>query len=185
MVPTIPDYPTPVGFRHVLNIVSSPNGLTLCTSLFKTHFAGDWAKVDAIASCEVGGFLFASPLAQQLDKPLVPIRKAGKLPPPVVLVPKLSSHVSSLAERYSTEQGIEVNPDLISEGVSVVVVDDVLATGTTLCAVLQLLCKAGARVEDISVMIVAEFPYHGGRGFLQKHDFGSVNIQRLLVFGGA
>ncbi|KAJ4196149.1 hypothetical protein NW767_009609 [Fusarium falciforme] len=185
MVPTIPDYPTPVDFRHVLNIASSPNGLSLCTSLFKTHFAGDWAKVDAIASCEVGGFLFASPLAQQLDKPLVPIRKAGKLPPPVVLVPKLSSHVSSLAERYSTEQGIEVNPDLISEGVSVVVVDDVLATGTTLCAVLQLLCKAGARVEDISVMIVAEFPYHGGRGFLQKHDFGSVNIQRLLVFGGA
>ncbi|KAM6519076.1 hypothetical protein FALCPG4_012725 [Fusarium falciforme] len=185
MVPTIPDYPTPVDFRHVLNIVSSPNGLTLCTSLFKTHFAGDWAKVDAIASCEAGSFLFASPLAQQLNKPLVPIRKAGKLPPPVVLVSKSSSHISSLAEHYSTEQGIEMNPDLASNGVSVVVVDDVLATGTTLCDVLRLLCKAGARVEDISVMIVAEFPYHGGRGFLQKHDFGSVNIQSLLVFGGA
>ncbi|UPK94250.1 hypothetical protein LCI18_005185 [Fusarium solani-melongenae] len=185
MVPTIPNYPTPVDFRHVLNIVSSPNGLTLCTSLLKAHFAGHWAKVDAIASCEAGGFLFASPLAQQLHKPLVPIRKAGKLPPPVVLVSKSSSHISSLAEHYSTEQGIEVNPDLISEGASVVVVDDVLASGTTLWAVLRLLCKAGARVEDISVMIVAEFPFHGGRGFLQKHGFGNVNIQSLLVFGGA
>lgn len=185
MVPTIPDYPTPVDFRHVLNIVSSPNGLTLCTSLFKTHFAGDWAKVDAIASCEAGGFLFASPLAQRLNKPLVPIRKAGKLPPPVALVSKLSSHISSLAEHYSTEQGIEMNPDLVSDGVSVVVVDDVLATGTTLCAVLRLLCQAGARVENISVMVVAEFPYHGGRVFLQEHGFGGVNVQSLLVFGGA
>ena len=95
MVPTIPDNPTPVDFRHVLNVVSSPNGLTLCT-LFKTHFAEDWAKVDVIASCEAGGFLFASPLAQQLNKPLVPIRKAGKLPPPVVLVSTSSSHISSL-----------------------------------------------------------------------------------------
>ncbi|KAJ4217475.1 hypothetical protein NW759_008781 [Fusarium solani] len=185
MVPTMPDYPTPADFRHVLNIVSSPNGLTLCTSLLKTQFAGDWSKVDAIASCEAGGFLFASPLAQQLNKPLVPIRKAGKLPPPVALVSKLSSHISSLAEHYSTKQGIEMNPDLVSDGVSVVVVDDVLATGTTLCAVLRLLCQAGARVENISVMVVAEFPYHGGRGFLQEHGFGGVNVQSLLVFGGA
>lgn len=185
MVPTIPDHPTPVNFRHVLNIVSSPNGLTLCTSLFKTHFAGDWAKVDAIASCEAGGFLFASPLAQQLDKPLIPIRKAGKLPPPVVLVSKSASHISSLADNYDTEQGIEMNPDLISDGVSVVVVDDVLASGTTLCAVLRLLCQAGARVENINVMVMVEFPYHGGRKVLQEQGFGGVNVQSLLVFGGA
>ncbi|EEU41190.1 uncharacterized protein NECHADRAFT_46300 [Fusarium vanettenii 77-13-4] len=185
MVPTIPDYPTPVDFRHVLNIVSSPNGLTLCTSLFETHFSGDWTKVDAIASCEAGGFLLASPLAQQLDKPMIPIRKAGKLPPPVVLVSKSSSHISSLAEHYDTDQGIEMNPDLVSEGMSVVVVDDVLATGKTLCAVLRLLCEAGARVENINVMVVAEFPYHDGRGFLQKEGFEGVNIQSLLVFAGA
>lgn len=185
MVPTIPDYPTPVDFRHVLNIVSSPNGLTLCTSLFKTHFAGDWDKVDAIASCEAGGFLFASPLAQQVDKPLIPIRKVGKLPPPVVMVSKSSSHISSLAEHYATEDGIEMNSGLISDGASVVVVDDVLASGRTLCAVLRLLCKAGARVENLSVMVVAEFPYHDGRGFLRKEGFEGVNIQSLLVFAGA
>ncbi|KAI8662182.1 Phosphomevalonate kinase [Fusarium sp. Ph1] len=164
MVPTIPDYPTPVDIRHVLNIVSSPNGLKLCTSLLKTHFVGDWAKVDAIASCEAGGFIFASPLAQQLNKPLVSIRKA---------------------EHYSTEQGIEMNPDLVSDGVSVVVVDDVLATGTTLCAVLRLLCQAGVCVENISVMVVAEFPYHGGRTFFQEHGLGGVNVQSPLVFDGA
>ncbi|RSL64775.1 hypothetical protein CEP54_004609 [Fusarium duplospermum] len=184
MVPAIPNYPTPVDFRHVLNIVSSPNGLTLCNSLLKTHFAGDWDKVDAIACCEAGGFLLAPSLAQQLDKPLIPIRNAGKLPPPVVSVSKSSSHISSLADHYCTGQGIEMDPDLVSDGVSVVVVDDVLATGTTLYAVLRLLCEAGARIEDISVMVVAEFPYHGGRGFLKERGFGKVNIQNLLVFDG-
>ncbi|RTE79547.1 hypothetical protein BHE90_005940 [Fusarium euwallaceae] len=184
MVPTIPNYPTPVDFRHVLNIVSSPNGQTLCTSLLKTHFAGDWAKVDAIACCEAGGFLLAPALAQQLDKPLIPIRNAGKLPPPVVLVSKSLSHISSLADHYATGQGIEMNTDLVSNGMSVVVVDDVLASGKTLYAVLRLLCEAGARIEDISVMVVAEFPFHGGRGFLQEKGFGRVNIQSLLVFDG-
>lgn len=185
IVPTISDYPTPgVDFRHVLNTASSPNGLSLCTSLLKTHFAGDWAKVDVIACCEAGGFLLASPLAEQLDKPLVLIRKADKLPPPVVSVSKSSSHVSSLALNCSAER-IEMNPDLVSNDVSVVVVDDVLASGKTLCAVLRLLCKAGARVEGISVMIVAELPYHGGREFLRDQGFGAVNIQSLLVFGGA
>ena len=65
------------------------------------------------------------------------------------------------------------------------VVDDVLATGNTLCAVLQLLTKAGVDVENISVMVVAEFPVHRGRQVLCQHGFGRVNVQSLLIFGGA
>ena len=75
--------------------------------------------------------------------------------------------------------------DVVPRGASVVVVDDVLATGKTLCAVLQLLDEAGIGAEDVSVMAVAEFPVHCGRELLRRRGFGRVNIQSLLVFGGA
>lgn len=64
------------------------------------------------------------------------------------------------------------------------VVDDVLSTGKTLCAVLQLLVKAGIGAEDVRVMVVAEFPAHRGRQLLRRAGFGKTNIQSLLVFGG-
>lgn len=73
---------------------------------------------------------------------------------------------------------------MVSRGASVVVMDDVLATGETLCAVLQLLVKAGINPEDVSVLVVAEFPAHGGRQLLHKRGFGRVSVQSLLVFGG-
>ena len=66
-----------------------------------------------------------------------------------------------------------------------VVVDDVLSSGETLNAVLQLLTQVGIDAENISVMIVAEFPVHGGRALLRRRGFGLVGIQSLLVFGGA
>ena len=75
--------------------------------------------------------------------------------------------------------------DAVAEGMSVVVVDDVLATGQTLCAVLELIQKAGVAARDISVMVVAELPVHCGRELLRKRGFGNVGVQSLLVFGGA
>lgn len=67
---------------------------------------------------------------------------------------------------------------------SVVVVDDVLATGKTLAGLLQLLQKAGVSGERIRVLVVAEFPENQGRKILQQKEFGDVRIQSLLVFGG-
>lgn len=72
----------------------------------------------------------------------------------------------------------------VPRGTSVVIVDDVLATGETLCAMLKLLGKAGIKAKDVSVMVVAEFPVHRGREFLRQRGFGGVNIQSLLVFSG-
>jgi len=74
---------------------------------------------------------------------------------------------------------------VVPRGASVVVVDDVLSTGETLCTVLQLLDKAGIGTEDVSVMVVAEFPVHRGRELLRQRGFGRIIIQSLLVFGGA
>lgn len=186
VVRVVTDFPrTGIEFRHVLDISQQPGGLTLCTSLLLSHFTGDWAKVDAVVCCEAGGFVYASALASRIDVRLVLIRKAGKLPPPTFSVTKPTSYISSSASNNSKERRIEMEQNVISKGASVVVVDDVLSTGETLCAVLQLLAEAGIGAEDVSIMVVAEFPAHRGRELLRRRGFGRINIQSLLVFGGA
>ncbi|TAQ88005.1 hypothetical protein B7494_g3680 [Chlorociboria aeruginascens] len=185
MVSQVPDFPRPgIEFRHVLDISQQPGGLALCTSLLQSHFTGDWAKVDAVACCEVGGFVYASALASRVDVPLVLIREAGKLPPPTISVIKPLSNISSLASNNAKERRIEMERDVVPKGASVVVVDDVFSTGETLCAVLQLLDVAGIGAEDVSIMVVAEFPAHRGRELLRQRGFGRINIQSLVVFGG-
>ncbi|KAF4770878.1 hypothetical protein HAV15_012696 [Penicillium sp. str.  len=184
MVRLVPDFPRlGISFRHVLNISQQPGGLTLCTSLFQGHFTGDWAQVNVIACCEAGGYVYASALASQVDIPLALIREAGKLPPPTISVPRSRSHISKT--NSSKNNRIEVERYLIPSGSSVLVVDDVLATGQTLCAVLRLLEIAGVRTQDIRIMVVAELPVHRGRELLRRCGFGEVNIQSLLVFNGA
>ncbi|KAB8215228.1 hypothetical protein BDV33DRAFT_208511 [Aspergillus novoparasiticus] len=186
MVRQVPDFPrSGIEFRHVLDISQQPGGLTLCTSLLQSRFTGDWAKVDAVACCEAGGFVYASALASQVGVPLALIREAGKLPPPTISVAKSPSHVSLSTSNGMNEKRIEMARGLISRGGSVVVVDDVLATGNTLCAVLQLLDKTGISSKDVTIMVVAEFPLHRGREFLRQCGFGGVKIQSLLVFDGA
>ncbi|RYP11065.1 hypothetical protein DL765_007898 [Monosporascus sp. GIB2] len=186
MVRPVPDFPRRgIEFRHVLDISQQPGGLALCTSLLQAQFTGDWAKVGAVACCEAGGFVYAPALALRVGVPLALIREAGKLPPPTVSVVKSPSHISSSTSNNSREKRIEMERDVVPRGASVVVVDDVLATGETLCAVLQLLDEAGIGAEDVSIMAVAEFPVHRGRELLRRRGFGKVNIQSLLVYGGA
>lgn len=183
MVPIVPNFPDPcIGFRHVLNIAQTPGGLALCTSMLRDRLLDNWGKVDSIVSCESGGFVFASALAANLNLPLVLIRQAGKLPPPTISSTGHPSHI--LAARCSILRTLEMSRDVLSRGSSVVVVDDVLASGQTLCTVLELLIKAGVDVEDISVLVVAEFPTHRGRQAIYKASFGRVRIHSLLVFSG-
>lgn len=185
MVRPVPDFPCPGSkFRHVLNISQQPGRLALCTSLLQTYFTGDWAKVDVVACCEAGSFVYALALASRINVPLALTHEAGKLPPPTVSILKSTSHISSSTSDNS-EEWIEVDQDLIPRGTSVVVVDNVLATGKTLCAVLHLLDKAGIGAENVNIIVVAEFPVHCGWELLCQHRFGRVNVQSLLVFGGA
>jgi adenine phosphoribosyltransferase/phosphomevalonate kinase len=186
MVRTVPDFPhSEVDFRHVLDITQQPDGLRISTSMLQTHFAGSWNKVDAVVCCEVGSYVFASALAARENKRLVLVREAGKLPPPTYSVSKEPSHISGLTAGMSKEMRIEMERHSISSAASVVVVDDVLATGETLCAVLALLGQAGIKKEHMSVTTVAEFPSHRGRQLLRRRGFGKVQIQSLLVFGGS
>ncbi|KAJ5660483.1 hypothetical protein N7507_006934 [Penicillium longicatenatum] len=186
MVRLAPNFPCPgIDFRHVLNITQQPGGLALCISLLRAYTVGDWTKVNMIASCEAGGFLFASALAAKFNIPLALIRQAGKLPPPTVSVLKSTSHVSSSTSKDLKEELIEIDQNLIPRDALVVVVDDVLATGNTLCAILRLLQKANVSVQDIRIVVVAEFPIHRGRELLRQNGFGGVQIQSLLIFDGA
>jgi adenine phosphoribosyltransferase len=186
MVRLIPDFPCPgIPFRHVLNISQQDGGLELCVSLVHPLFTGNWSNVHAMVSCEAGGFVFASALACYENVPLMLVREAGKLPLPTYSVLKTSSHISALSAKESKEKCMEMEQIVVPEGMSVIVVDDVLSTGATLCAVLQLLYQAGLSADDINVMVVAEFPHHRGRALLRERGFGRVNVQSLLVFGGA
>ena len=186
MVRLVPNFPRPgIEFRDVLGISQQLGGLALCTTLLQTLFIGAWEKVSTVACCETGGFVYASVLAARVDIPLALIREAGKLPPPTISAIKSPSHISSTALNGGREKRIEIGRDVVSRGASVVVVDDVLATGETLCAVLQLLEEAEIAVEDVKVMVVAEFPVHRGRELLRQRGFGRAMIQSLLVFDGA
>jgi adenine/guanine phosphoribosyltransferase-like PRPP-binding protein len=169
----------------VLGISQQPGGLALCTSLLQSHFTGDWSTVTAIASCEVGGIVFASSLSLQVNIPLMLIREAGKLPPPTFSTVKSQSHVSSLISSKPNQKRVEIERSAVPKNGSVVVVDDTLATGETLCAVLQALKAAGIAVENIKVLVVAEFPTHRGRELLCRRGFAGVNVRSLLSFDGA
>lgn len=188
MVRLIPNFPQPsIDFRHVLGITDNPRGLPLCTYLLYSLFTGDWSTVDAVVACEVGGLLFAPALASKVvpEIPFVIMREAGKLPPPTISVAKCQSHISSAGSPAPSKDRIEMARDVLPKGAKVVVVDDVLATGKTLCAVLQLLAKAGVSAKDVSVLVVVEFPSHRGRKLLRERGFGKVGIRSLVVFGGA
>jgi adenine phosphoribosyltransferase len=185
MVRSVPNFPKPgIQFQHVLGISQQPGGLALCTTLLRGRFIGAWDKVDAIVCCEVGGFISAPTLASLVGVSLVPIREAGKLPPPTVSVTKDTSYISSVVpDQVKMGKRVEVEQNAITGCDSVVVVDDVLSTGETLCAVLHMLKEVG--VESVTVMVVAEFPLHRGRRLLHDRGYGMVNVQSLLVFDGA
>ncbi|KAG6116716.1 hypothetical protein E4U14_008421 [Claviceps sp. LM454 group G7] len=185
MIRPVPDFPrSEIMFRHVLDIAQQPGGLDLCTSLLQAHFTGDWSTVDVVACCEFGGFVFAPTLALRVGVPMALIRQGGKLPPPTLSVTTCSSHISAAVSRALGEKRIEIGRGVIPTGASVVVVDNVLASGTTLCAVLELLREAGVDADNVHVMVVAEFPTHRGREELRQRGFGRVKVQSLLILDG-
>jgi adenine phosphoribosyltransferase len=152
----VPDFPKPgVLFKDIAPLLADGDAFAAVIDAL-AGCAGD--GVDVVAGIEARGFLLAGALACELGAGLVPVRKAGKLPPPTV------------RRAYDLEYGsaeIEV-PVGVLEGKRVYVVDDVLATGGTLAASLDLLARAGATVTGVGVLIEMEFL--GGRSRLAGYD---------------
>ncbi len=161
-VVTIPDFPEPgIMFRDVTSVLQDAEGLRLAIDELQKRLEG--LDFDVIAGAESRGFIFGMPLAYNLGKPFVPIRKAGKLPRAVV------------QKEYALEYGtatIEVHKDAILPGQRVVLLDDLIATGGTMKAAAELVEELGGTV--VKMLFLLELKGLEGRRLLEGYDVESV-----------
>ena len=144
-------------FRDITPLYQSPRAMRVIADTFiERYVEADFSHIGAM---DARGFLIGSVLAHQLNKPLILFRKQGKLPADV------------LAEGYQTEYGeafLEVHADSLCEGDSLLIVDDLIATGGTLIAAANLVRRMGARVFEAAAII--DLPELGGSKRLQDMD---------------
>ena len=161
-VVTIPDFPEPgIMFRDVTSILQSKDGLKLAIDNLQDLVKD--VDCDIIIGPESRGFIFGMPLAYNLNKSFVPVRKKGKLPRETVSM------------EYELEYGtaeIEIHKDAIKKGQKVVIVDDLIATGGTIEAIVKLVEQLGGIVEKI--VFVMELKGLEGRKKLEGYDVASV-----------
>lgn len=150
-------------FRDITPLLANGPAFKQLIDAMADHYAG---SVDAVAGLESRGFLLAAPLASRLGVGMVLVRKAGKLPGPVVGID------------YSLEYGtarLELRPDTITAGQRVLIVDDVLATGGTAAAAVHLVEKAGGVVTGLAMLM--ELADLAGREQLTGYE-----LQALLTY---
>jgi adenine phosphoribosyltransferase len=152
-VRSVPDFPKPgILFRDITSVWKHADAFAACMDVFADHYAPLVANIDLIIGIESRGFVVGSAFAAKISRGFVPIRKKGKLPAEV------HSH------EYDLEYGsdfVEIHKDAIAPGQTVLVMDDLLATGGTLLASIELLKKVGAKVVGCAVVI--DLPDLNGR----------------------
>lgn len=150
-----------VTFRDITPLIGDPQGFKEAVNSVVAMSQG--LKIDKVVGIEARGFILAAPVAFHLGAGFVPVRKAGKLPWEVV------------REEYALEYGtdvLEAHRDAVSPGDSVVIVDDVLATGGTAKAAVKLIEGLGAHV--VALLFLIELEALGGRSVLTGHTINSV-----------
>ena len=162
-VRTIPDYPEPgIMFRDVTSVLQDADGLHLAIDEM-TKKVGDPKDVDVIVGTESRGFIFGMPIAYNLHKPFVLVRKKGKLP------------CETISRTYDLEYGtstIEMHRDSIKPGQRVVVVDDLIATGGTIEAAIKMIEELGGVV--VKAVFLMELAGLDGREKLKGYNVESV-----------
>ena len=139
----IPDFPKPgILFKDITPLLSSPKAFQAAIDQMADHYRE--AKIDVIVGAEARGFIFAAPLALALGVSFVPIRKPGKLP--------FDRHSHDYDLEYGSDR-LEIHVDGVAAGDRVLIVDDLLATGGTVEACIQLLQKCGAEVMGTAFVI--------------------------------
>ena len=158
----IPDFPKPgILFKDITPLLAAPEAFQYAIDQMAGQYRG--RPVDAVAAVEARGFLFAAPLALLLRKPLVPLRKPGKLP--------FLTHSLKYDLEYGSAE-LHVHPDGVVQGANVRLVDDLLATGGTMTAGCQLVEKAGGRV--VACAFLVELNFLEGRARLAPHEVYSL-----------
>ncbi|MFN8830697.1 MAG: adenine phosphoribosyltransferase [Labrys sp. (in: a-proteobacteria)] len=166
---TIPDYPKPgILFRDITTLLGDAWAFRRAVDELVQPWAGQ--KIDMVAGIEARGFILGGAVAHQLSAGFVPVRKKGKLPHETVSI------------AYSLEYGVdsmEVHKDAVHPGARVILVDDLIATGGTATAAIQLLRNIGAEV--VAAVFVIDLPDLGGAQKIR--DIG-VSVRTLLTFEG-
>lgn len=161
-VRSIPDFPEPgIIFRDVTSILQDADGLKLAIDSMQECLKD--TEVDVIVGTESRGFMFGVPIAYNLHKPFVPVRKKGKLP------------CETVSRSYDLEYGsatIEMHRDSIKPGQKVAVIDDLIATGGTVEAAVKLIEELGGEV--VKIVFLMELAGLKGREKLAGYDVASV-----------
>lgn len=163
-VVSIPDFPEPgIIFRDVTSVCQDADGFRLAIDTME-----DLVKdldFDVVAGAESRGFIFGAPIAAENHKPLVLIRKKGKLPR------------KTISESYELEYGsatIEIHEDSFKPGAKVLLVDDLMATGGTIEAMIKLIEKLGGEV--VGIVVLMELAGLEGRKRLEGYRLDSAII---------
>ena len=161
-VRSIPDFPEPgIIFRDVTSILQDADGLKLAIDSMQECLKD--TDVDVIVGTESRGFMFGVPIAYNLHKPFVPVRKKGKLP------------CETVSRSYDLEYGsatIEMHRDSNKPGQKVAVIDDLIATGGTVEAAVKLIEELGGEV--VKIVFLMELAGLKGREKLAGYDVASV-----------
>jgi adenine phosphoribosyltransferase len=154
----IKDFPKQgINFKDITPLLADPSLSSQVIEAFKEKLKSQ--KIDAILGVESRGFLFGMMLANELNIPFIPVRKAGKLP------------AQTISEEYSLEYGtasIEIHVDALKKGWNVVIHDDLLATGGTAKAAANLVQRLGAKVS--AFLFIVELSFLEGREPLRNYS---------------
>src|SRR4051794_26362865 len=166
---SIPGYPKPgIMFRDITTLLGDARAFRRTVDELVQPYAG--TKIDKVAGIEARGFILGGAVAHQLSAGFVPIRKKGKLPHATVSI------------AYSLEYGLdgmEMHEDAVDKGERVILVDDLIATGGTASAAVQLLQRIGADV--VAAVFVIDLPDLGGADKLRELG---VTVRTLMAFEG-
>ena len=166
---TVVDFPHEgILFRDVTTLFADARGFRICVDQLLSPYAG--VPIDKVVGLEARGFILGGAVAHQLTKGFVPIRKKGKLPGAVI------------SQAYALEYGeavMEIHDDAIRAGERVLIVDDLLATGGTASAAIELCRRLGAEV--VGAAFVIDLPDLGGRRVIEALG---VEVHALCEFDG-
>ena len=163
-VKSIPDFPEKgIIFRDVTSVLQDAEGLHLAIDQMQEKLEG--VDFDVVLGPESRGFIFGVPIAYNMHKAFVPVRKKGKLPR------------ATISQTYDLEYGtatIEIHKDAIQPGQKVVIIDDLIATGGTTEAIIKMVEELGGEV--VKIVFLMELAGLKGREHLKGYDVDSAII---------